>query len=194
MAYPFSTLQTQVRLKVNNTSADVTEAIDEAINLLSCFFWLNKIDTSIDTVANQAYISKPSRCLSVARVIVDSVEYEKVSIKDLKDADEYSKKTWIDYNGAIQLTPTPDGAKDTIIWYRSAFTPLAGSGSTDVPDHLVPLLIILAAWFYYTQMLMQVGTARENFPDMDPEEAIKLSSEIKKEFDAMLASIQSQHI
>ena len=191
MAYTFATIQTLVRNNVNDSSADVTQEIDDAINLLSNFFSLKKISTAISTVASQAYITKPTNTIQIERLTIDDDEFKETSLAKLEDVETDKTDNFYDYNDQIQITPTPISVLATKIWYRAGFTALAGAGSTDVPDRLVPLLVILATWLYYVQMVSKVGTARENFPDMTPKEAGELATEWKKQFDSLLASIKA---
>ena len=191
MAYTYAIIEAQVRANVNDTTAPVTQEIDDAINLLSNFFSLKKISTSIATVASQAYIDKPTNTIVVERLKIGTDEYKETSLAKLGDVENDETKNWYDYNDKLQISPTPTAITTTKIWYRSGFTALAGAGSTDVPDRLVPLLVILATWLYYVQMVSKVGTARENFPDMTPKEASELATEWKKQFDSLLASIKA---
>ena len=191
MAYTYAIIEAQVRANVNDTTAPVTQEIDDAINLLSNFFSLKKISTSIATVASQAYIDKPTNTIVVERLKIGTDEYKETSLAKLGDVEDDETKNWYDYNDKLQISPTPTAITTTKIWYRAGFTALTGAGSTDVPDRLVPLLVILATWLYYVQMVSKVGTARENFPDMTPKEAGDLATEWKKQFDSLLASIKS---
>lgn len=195
MAYSYATIEAQVRATVNDPAASVQQEIDDAINLMSNFFSLKKIDETIDTTALQNYIPQPTRCLEVLRVIIDEIEYNKAGPGDLKNADEYENRSWIQYDDKIKITPTPSttGTNNCVVWYRAGFAPLAGTGSTDIPDRLVPLLIILASWLYFLQMMVKVTTARENYPDMTPEEAYDTAKLLKEQFDSMLSSVSAQH-
>lgn len=191
MAYTYAIIEAQVRANVNDTTASVTQEIDDAINLLSNFFHLKKISTAISTVASQTYIDKPANTIEVERVKISADEYKETSLAKLEDVENDETKNWYDYNDKLQISPTPTSVLTTKIWYKSGFTALAGAGSTDVPDRLVPLLVILATWLYYVQIVSKVGTARENFPDMTPKEAGDLATEWKKQFDSLLASIKN---
>lgn len=191
MAYTYAIIEAQVRANVNDTTASVAQEIDDAINLLSNFFSLKKISTSIATVANQAYIDKPTNTIEIERVKIGTDEYKETSLAKLEDAENDETKNWYDYDGKIQLSPTPTSVITTKIWYKAGFATLAGAGSTDIPDRLVPLLVILATWLYYVQMVSKVGTARENFPDMTPEEAGEIANVWKKQFDSLLQSIKN---
>lgn len=191
MAYTYTVIEAQVRANVNDTTASVTQEIDDAINLLSNFFSLKKISTAISTIASQAYIAKPTNTIQIERVTIAGDEYKETSLAKLEDVENDETDNFYDYNDQIQITPIPTSVLATKIWYRAGFTALAGAGSTDVPDRLVPLLVILATWLYYVQMVSKVGTARENFPDMTPKEAGELATEWKKQFDSLLASIKA---
>lgn len=192
MAYTFTVIQSQVRANINDASANVTQTIDDAINLLSNFFSRKVISTAVSTVANQPYITYPTNPISIERLTIGSDEYTETTLPKIQAATDDETKSWYDYDGKIQLIPTPSAVTAAKIWYRAGFTTLAGAGSTDVPDRLVPLLIILATWLWYVQMLSKVGTARENFPDMTPEEAGKIAAQWLKQFNDMMALIKAQ--
>jgi len=192
MAYTFTQIQSAVRANVNDITASVTQDIDDAVNMLSNFFSLKKINTSIPTVASQNYIDKPSNTIEIERIEIDTKPYNETNLAKISVNENDESKRFYDYNGAIQILPTPTSAVATKIWYRSGFTPLAGSESTDVPDRLVPLLIILATWFYFLRIVSKVGTERQSYPDMTPKEAGDIATEWKKQFDSMLTSIKTQ--
>lgn len=192
MAYTYAVIEAQVRANVNDATASVTQEIDDAINLLSNFFSLKKIDTTQVTVASQAFMNKPANCIEVERLKIDDIEYVESAISNLKKYETDEEESFHDYNDKLQLNPTPTAVLTSKIWYKSGFTVLAGTGSTDVPDRLVPLLLLLATWLYFVQMVSKVGTARENFPDMTPTEAGEIAMVWKKQFDSMLSSIKAQ--
>jgi hypothetical protein len=190
MAYTFATIQTAVRVNVNNVTADVTQPIDDAINFLSNFFDRKIIDTTILTVASQVYITMPTYLQKIDRLTINGDEYERLSIDKIGEAESDGNKYFYEYNEQIQILPTPSSALATKIWGRCGFTPLAGVGSSDVPNRLVPLVVVLASWIYWLGMVGKVGSARENYPDMTPEEAGKIATEYKKQFDSMVSTIK----
>lgn len=190
MSYTFAKIQTAVRVNVNNTSADVTQPIDDAINYLSNFFDNKKIDTSKLTVVGQGYIDKPTNFFHVDRVTINDEEYAHLPFEKLAEAESDGEKYFYEYNDQIQILPLPSSVLSSKIWGRCGFTPCAGSADPDCPDRLVPLVVVLASWIYWLGMVGKVGSARENYPDMTPEEAGKIAVEYKKQFDAMVASIK----
>lgn len=194
MAYTYAIIEAQVRANVNDTSAAVTQEIDDAVNLLSNFFHQKKIDSSIATVDAQDYITRPSTALEIVRVKIGDDEYGEAKIADLAAAEENEEKKWYDWDGKIQLIPTPTAVSTTKIWTKAGFTPMAGAGSTDIPDRLVPLLVVLATWLYYVQMVSKVISARELYPDVKPDEIEAIQKNWKKAFDELLSSIKNQKI
>lgn len=192
MAYTYDTIEAQVRANVNDTGAAVTQVIDDAVNLLSNFFSRKLISTAISTVAGQTYIAYPTNPISIERLQIGTNEYIEKSLAKIQAAIDDGSYGWYDYNGQIQIIPTPTAVTAAKIWYRAGFTVMAGAGSTDVPDRLVPLLIILATWLYYVQMLSKVGTQRAEFPDMNPDEAGKIATQWLKQFNEMLNIIKAQ--
>ncbi len=192
MAYTYATIEAQVRANVNDTAAAVTQEIDDAVNLLSNFFNRKLISTAISTVIGQTYLSYPTNPIAIEKLKIGDNEYIEKPLQKIEAATEAESYSWYDYNGQIQIIPTPTAVTAAKIWYRAGFTPMAGAGSTDVPDRLVPLLVILATWLYYVQMLSKVGTERANFPDMDPDEAGKIATQWLKQFNEMMNIIKAQ--
>jgi hypothetical protein len=192
MAYTYSIIENIVRNNVNDASANVQQEIDDAINLLSNFFTQKKIDTSISTVNGQAYINMPSNAVEIMKIKIDSDHYTEKRLSEIKDNEEAESKCFYEWDGKIQIIPTPTGVSSAKIWYLGGFTPLAGTGSTDVPDRLVPVLCVLATWLYYVQLVAKNAVNRENLPDITPDEIRELSKHWKKTFDEMVISIQNQ--
>ena len=119
MAYTYAIIEAQVRANVNDTTAPVTQEIDDAINLLSNFFSLKKISTSIATVASQAYIDKPTNTIVVERLKIGADEYKETSLAKLGDVEDDETKNWYEYNDKLQISPTPTAITTTKIWYLS---------------------------------------------------------------------------
>ena len=190
MSYTFAILQTQVRLKVGDVAADVTQPIDDAIAFLSNFFCLEK-NATVATVANQIYLANPAQLQKLDRLVINSVEYKKLSsLSDLGDAEISKAYYFYQYNGQIQILPTPTSIMSGKVWGRFSFASLAGAGSSDVPDTLIPLVVLLATWFYFLRILADVAVARSMYPGLDPDQICKAVSEIKKQFDSMLDTLK----
>lgn len=194
MAYTYATIEAQVRANVKNATAPVTQEIDDAINLLSNFFQNKKIDTSISSVANQSYINKPATAVEIVRVKIGSDDYEEAKISDLSKLEEAENKKWYDWDGKIQLTLAPTSVQSAKIWHKAGFTPLAGSGSTDIPDRLVPVLVTLATWLYFVQMVSATIMSKGEIPDIEPEKLDKICAHWKKSFDELVTSIKTQKV
>lgn len=153
MPYTYADLETRVRKVINSDVADVSSAIDNAIDFLGNFYENHKIDTAISTVANQVYIEKPALCKEVVRVQIGDEEYKKITASQIEETKDFDLKRFLDYNEKIQLYPTPTAIYGTSIWYKAFFTPLEGvaAAETDVPNNLIPLLVSVAAWFFFEQ-------------------------------------------
>ena len=67
---------------------------------------------------------------------------------------------------------------------------MAGA-TTDVPDKLLPLLTMLACWQYWIQIVSMDATQRELFPDMTPEEALKVAESFQKQFETLLKTVRN---
>lgn len=192
MAYTYAIIEAQVRANVKNATAPVTQEIDDAINLLSNFFQLKKIDTSISSVANQSYLSKPTRAIEIIRVKIGTDDYDEAKITELAKVETAENKKWYDWDEKIQIIPTPTAVASAKIWHKAGFAPLAGTGTTDIPDRLVPVLVVLATWLYYVQMVSTVIMAKSESPDIEPDKIEKIAGHWKKTFDELVASIKSQ--
>lgn len=190
MAYTYANIESQVRININDTGAVVQEEIDQAISLLSNFFQLKKIDTSISSVANQGYINKPTNAIEIVRVKLGSDDYEEVKISELAKVEMAENKKWYDWNDKIQITPTPTSIMNGKIWYKAGFTPLGGAGTTDIPDRLVPLVILLATWIYWLEIVTKTGTMRELYPDMTPKEACETANTWLKQINSVMEKIK----
>lgn len=192
MSYTYANLESRVRNNINNQTVDVKDIIDDAINLMSNFFHLKKIDTSKNTVASQGYIEKPTNCLQVLGELKIGEEYYKRKNISLSETEDYELLCFEEMDDAkIYIYPTPISVQSCKIQFKSGFTALNGAGSTDVPDKLVPLLIVLATWLYWEKIATQVGTARESFPDMTPKEARAIADNWKKQFDKLYETISN---
>lgn len=184
--YSFATIQTAVRNNVGNSAADVTQAIDNAVNYLSNFYHLKKIGTA-NTVAGTDNVSQPTNCIEVMGIEVGDDYFDKIIIKKLEETEDFKdEKFYTLDDGKIYILPTPTAIAAVKIWYKSGFTPMAGAGNTDVPDRLVPILIVLATWFYFVQMVSRTATQREMFPNATPEEMQKIADSWNKQFEALL--------
>jgi len=192
MAYTFLQIQAEVRNNINNQTASVTTVIDQAVNLFSNFFNLEKIDATKSTVAGTDNIAQPSNCLDVSGLKIGDDYLDKIPKNRIEEAEDHElQKFYTMDDGKIYIIPTPSAVETVKIWFKSGFTPMAGAGSTDVPDKLVPALILLATWLYFNQITTQTGTARELFPDMTPEEAEKIAQGWKKHFDEIIKLIKT---
>lgn len=149
----YADIETRVLKNINSTTADVSVAVDNAIDFLGNFYENYKIDTSIPTVANQDYIARPTLCKEVERVEIGGDEIKKGAVAQLQEIKDFDLERFIEYDGKINLYPTPDAIATTKIWYKALFTPLAGVAAavTDVPKNLLPLLITIATWFFLEQ-------------------------------------------
>lgn len=153
MAKTYADIEDRVLKNINSTTADVSFAIDNAIDFLGNFYENYLIDTSIATVAGQDYIARPALCKEVERLEIDGVEIKKGTVAQLEEIKDFDLDRFIEYDGKINLYPTPDGVETTKIWFKALFTPLAGvaAAETDVPDQLIPLLVSIATWFFLEQ-------------------------------------------
>ena len=188
----YSAIETQVRANVNSATAVVSGVIDDAIYYLGNFFSLKKIDATQSTTAGQAYITRPTRCQKVKYLKIGDTVYDPIKEENIEETEDYELEKYIEKDdGKIYLYPTPTAVAAAIIHYKSSYTPLAGvAGATcDVQDEYLPLVIIIATWFYWLTIAGQTGTQRELFPDMTPKEAMEMADTWEKRFELLLDKI-----
>ena len=181
------------------SSFNIYGSIADAINYLSNFFQLEKIDASISTVASQNYIDKPDKCLKVVGDIKIGDDYykKKEDSKSLQEIEDFELLRYEEKNdGKIYLYPTPTSVKACRIHFKSAFSSfdestLDDSEVLDIPDNLIPLLITLSTWFTFNAIAIKIGTQREAFPDMDPKEAEKTAKSWETQFEKLYEKIES---
>ena len=193
----YSAIETQVRANVNSATAVVSGVIDDAIYYLGNFFSNKKIDATQSTTINQAYITRPTRCLKVEYLKIGNDVYDRIDETQIEETQEYELEKYIEKDDAkIYLYPTPTAVAAAIIHYKSGYTPLAGvAGATcDVQDGYLPLVIIIATWFYWLTIAGQTGTQRELFPDMTPEEAMKMAETWEKRFLTLMKQIRTNQL
>lgn len=149
----YSEIEARVLKNINSTTADVSVAVDNAIDFLGNFYHNEKIDSSQSTVIAQDYLAKPTLSKEVDRVEINGIEFEKAVFKKLSEIKDYSLQKFFEYDGKVKLLPVPTAVQSTKIYYKSFFTPLAGVAGavTDVPNNLIPLLISVATWFFLEQ-------------------------------------------
>ena len=93
----YSTLEANVRAKLNQPTATVSGVIDDAISLFNNFFSLAKIDTTKSTVNNQNYITKPTNSLEVNTLKIGTVYYHKmINEKSVEDAENLTLNKFIE--------------------------------------------------------------------------------------------------
>lgn len=153
MSKTYADIEDRVLKNINSTTADVSIAIDNAIDFLGNFYENKLIDASIATVASQDYIARPDLCKEVERLEIAGVEYKKASISEINELVDYALQRFVEYDGKINIYPTPTAIQTTKIWFKANFTPLAGVAGavSDVPDELIPLLVSIATWFFLEQ-------------------------------------------
>lgn len=190
----YSTIETKIRANINNSSAVVSGVIDEAIALLSNFFKIETLDTSKSTVIGQDYITKPTRCFEVVKLKIGDKYYEKTNLSKLEEMEEFELEKFYEYGDNIRLLITPTEISTCKIWCKTGFSPLLGVAGnwSDVPEHILPALYILATWLYWLQIVSNVGTEREDFPDMTVEEAEKISDIWAKQFKQIIETIKTK--
>ena len=192
----YSQIEAQVRTNINSTTAVVSNVIDDAIYYLSNFFNLKKIDVSQSTVIAQNCLTKPTQCLSVDYLKIGDTVYDSIKESKIEETEKYELKKYIEKDdGKIYIYPTPTAVAPVVLHYRASYTPLAGVARTisDVQDPYLPLMIIIATWFYWLTIAGQVRTQRELYPDMTPKEAQDIAEIWEKHFLLLLKNIKKMN-
>ena len=65
-----------------------------------------------------------------------------------------------------EAVSSEDNGATVKIWYLAGFTPLAGAGSSDLPEQLEPLMLMFATYFYYGLLVSYVKNNKAEFPNM----------------------------
>lgn len=171
-------IQSIIRDNIDDSSANVNEAIDMAIKYLSNFFSVKKIDSSNTVSTNDVTIPKPDRCLKVINVDIEGAYIREADLnqqQQVKDSDVqrwYIEDEFISgTDNLIHLTKqvaVADNGKTVNIQYLSGFTPLAGVAlsNSDLPERLEPLMIVFATYFYYGILVSYVKNNKSSFENM----------------------------
>ncbi len=172
----FADIESVVRGNVDTATADVDEAIDMAIRFLSNFFTLRKISTPTAAATGDTSIPKPDRCKEVLRVKIGNtyikpLDPDKIQANEDQDAQRwYIEDEFVsDTENKIHLTESISAADDGAvieIYYLAGFAPLGGTGSSDLPEQLEPIMIVFATYFYYGLLVSVVKNNKSTFPDM----------------------------
>lgn len=151
-------------------SAIFTYNIQKAVNYISNFFTYKKIYSG-NTVNNQSYITKPSNCVEIQRVLINGEEYKRIKISEIKSFEESGSKAFYDWDEKVQIIPTPNAIAATKIFYLGGFSlPPLGTDIVDIPDRFIPLIVIIATWFAYIQIASRTFMNRENLTDAEVED------------------------
>lgn len=188
----YTQIETVVRANVNDASAVVAQPIDDAINYLSNYFDLKKIDITQSTSLGAKTLSLPTNSKFISSISFDGENIERASsVSHFQKLKELEAQRWLEYDGKIQFTVPFTAVVPVEILYHSKFTPLAGVANAvcDVPDHLLPLLFVYATYFYYLKVLSIMAVSRETYPDITPEELKQYANEWKIAADDLLKKI-----
>lgn len=134
------------------------DGIDEIITRKRKWSFLHKIDSSLSTTADQAYITMPTDALQIDFVSVDNLKLNWMSKRDY-DKHTYSGATTTSgnpqsftiRNNQIFLIPTPSEVFDVVLEYHK--NPAVLDSLTDVIDQpfVVMLIYYCASTFAYTR-------------------------------------------
>ena len=171
-------LQAIVQNNVDDNSANVDEAIDMAINFLSNFFSVRKIDDSQTVATGGLYVAKPDRGLKIINVKIGTNYLIEADLTKMQNIEDSVVQSWYvedefiaGADNKIHFTNPIDAADNgatVYIQYLSGFTPLGGVAlsNTDLPERLEPLLISFATYFYYGILVSYVKNNKSSFENM----------------------------
>jgi len=184
-------IQTIVRANVNDAAADVDQCIVDAVNFLSNFFSVRKIDTSETTILDATVIDYACDFLRVRQLIINGDYIKELgSDEDLENIDNEDTQRWFIADGQIQLTEGMSSTGDPIIiHYDSEFIQPEAATNTDVPNRLLELIFVGATYRYFGILAAAVMTARHDYPDVNPKEIIAARDQWKENFDDLLKNL-----
>ncbi len=184
-------IQTIVRANVNDAAADVDQSIVDAVNFLSNFFHVRKIDTSETTVLDATVIDYANDFLRVRKLVINGDFIKELgSDEDLESIDDEDTQRWFIADGQIQLTRGMSSTGDPIIiHYDAEFIQPEAAVSTDVPCKLLELIFVGATYRYFGILAAKVMTEREGLPDVSPKEILAARDDWKKMFDDLLKKL-----
>lgn len=199
----YAALQTIIRNNVDESSGDVDAAIDLAIQHISNFFYLRKTKTATNAATGDTSIAKPDRCLKVLNVRIGDDFIKKLDLDKQQAAEDDNTLRW--YIGdefisgnenKIYLTKALGSSYDgnTVkVRYLAGFTPLNGSGSTDLPERLEAVLVSYATYFYYGILVSQIKNNKAAFPNMTIWDIIAIWDTWRIHSAHLLREIRKQH-
>lgn len=173
---------------INTTTPDVDQHIFDAINFLSNFFHVKKIDTSETTVAAQSWIAYATDFLKLKQLVINGV-YIKELLSDelMEDIADLETQLWYIADGRIELTsPMSTTGKAITQIYEAEFKQPELAVDTDVPNKLLELVYVGATYRYFDKLATIVATAREDQPDITPKEIEAMRKQWKNRLDTLL--------
>ena len=187
-------IATIVKDMINDTTATVDQHIIDSVNYLSNFFHLEKIDISDTTVADQNYLEVPTLCKKMRRLVINDEEIKKLEdFEDLEIVEDCDVPRWYEDDGKIQLTEEMETTGDAIKkWYNKKFVVPTADVDTDVPDEMLELVYVGAAMRYWRKIVSAVASNREEYPDVDPDEARRILDHWKDQFDYLFKEYKKE--
>jgi len=198
-------LQSIIQRNINDDSANVDSAIDLAINYLSNFFYVRKIDDSQTVSFGDESLEKPDRCLKILQVKIGDNYIKKADIGKLQAIEDDNSQRWYiedeflsGIDNKIHLTKaisSADNGGAVKIWYLAGFAPLDGVAlsKTDLPERLEPLLTSYATYFYYGLLVSYVKNHKAEFPNMTVWDVIAIWDTWRIHSFDLLEKVQKQH-
>lgn len=181
-------IRTIVHDYINTTTPDVDQHIFDAVNFLSNFFHIRKLDTSETTVTDQSWIAYAADFLKLEILVINGV-YIKELLSDeyMEDIDDLETQLWHVANGRIELTnPMSTTGEAITMIYNSEFKQPEVTVDTDVPSKLLELVYVGATYRYFDKLATIVATAREDQPNVTPKEIDAMRKQWKERFDDLL--------
>ena len=176
---------------INSTTPDVDQHIFDAINFLSNFFHIKKIDTSETTVTDQSWIDYATDFLRLKILVIDGVYIKDLlSFDNLEDVADLETQLWHIADGKVQLTsPMSTTGEAITMIYEAEFKQPEAAVATDVPNKLLELVYVGATYRYFDKLAAIVATAREDQADITPKEVEAIRKQWKDRFDSLLKDL-----
>lgn len=179
---------------IDDTGQTLDQYIIDSVNYLSNFFHVNKIDTSQTTTDGDTTLTLPTLSKKIRRIRIADAFIPELLPEHQQSAEDNDVQRWYEDDGKIQFTKafTATGTAVTI-WYDKKFTEPTAGVDTDVPVQLLELVYAGAAYRFHRKTLSAVITNREDYPDVDPDEARRVRDDWRDEYNDLLDRTKKQN-
>jgi len=192
----FTEIEEKVQVRLSNNSALVVDDIYNSIRFLNNFFGLRVWDSSLSTVADQNYVDISSLdVLAVDVVYVDGDEIKRLEDDEFDLIPKYESHNISRFyvvGDKIYFTVAPTAISTLKILIKIRFDDtVETTDPLDVPSELLELVELGAVSRHYLNMLSNSAVARENQPDINPEEIRNAKKDLDDHYNSLLLLLRS---